>query len=350
MADDSGASSDEDEDDEGDGDGEDGGANAARGAKATNRYTRRWLDLPPLLVPPFPPALHAAVARSRPPLRLVRQMASDRRTYLGKAYQMGGRVSRVGVRVDVSSAVAAHLATTRAADDEAAADLRPGAPQLCTSTRTSSSLSLRDSVGSPADEVVSVGHLGFRVPPIADGDSWVAVKRAAILATAAASAEDWATIAKALTATGAATAVSDAVASAHAHPARELAARRLIANHAKVLHDVTNPARWTNVEGKPLTQIELRRVHPDLAPHVDRCLQETARRLLSHRLEWRPSHAGAAAAHSDVVVAAWVATARYLDGRIQGRPEQKPGRTPDMDADAAAAMRAVLQAVGGEGY
>jgi hypothetical protein len=194
-----------------------------------------------------------------------------------------------------------------------------------------------------------VGHLGFRLPPIADGRSWVAASTAAILATAAASADDWATIGEALTASGgAATAVSDAAASAHSHPARELAARRLVANHAKVLHDVANPARWTNVEGKPLTQIELRRVHPDLAPHVDRCLQETARRLLSHRREWRPSHAGAAT-HSDVAVAAWAATARYLDGRIQGRAEQKPGRAPDMDADAAAAMRAVLQAVGGEG-
>ena len=110
---------------------------------------------------------------------------------------------------------------------------------------------------------------------------------------------------------------------------------------------MTNPARWTNVEGRPLTQLALRRVHPDLAPHVDRCLQETARRLLSHRLEWRPPLAEAAA-RSEVVAAAWAATARYLDGRIQGRPEQKPGRTPDMDADAAAAMRAVLQAVGGE--
>merc|ERR1740139_1851764 len=288
MADESGAS--RDEDDEGGGNGEDD-ANAQRGAEATNRYTRRWLDLPPLLVPPFPPALHAAVARPRPPLHHVRQMATVRRTYLGKAYQMGGRVSRVGVRVDVSSAAAAHLATTSAAGDAAAAALRPGAPKLCSSTRTAGELSLRDSVGSAADEVVSVGHLGFRVPPIADGNSWVSVRRAAILATAAASADDWATIGEVLTADGAATAVSDAVAAAHSHPARELAARRLIANHAKVLHDVTNPARWTNVEGKPLTQVELRRVHPNLAPHVDRCLQEIARRLLSHRSEWRPSHA-----------------------------------------------------------
>ena len=35
------------------------------------------------------------------------------------------------------------------------------------------------------------------------------------------------------------------------------------------------------------------------------------------------------------------AVAVYLTGRIQGTPEQKPGRTPDMSADAAAAMRKV---------
>jgi hypothetical protein len=81
-------------------------------------------------------------------------MATVRRTYLTKAYQMGGRVSRVGVRVDVSSAAAAHLAPTSAADDVAAATLlRPGAPTLCSSTATAGELSLRDSVGSPADEV-----------------------------------------------------------------------------------------------------------------------------------------------------------------------------------------------------
>ena len=44
--------------------------------------------------------------------------------------------------------------------------------------------------------------------------------------------------------------------------------------------------------------------------------------------------------------AAWAATAEYLDGRIQGHPDQKPGRTPDLAEGAAAAMRAVLHEVG----
>ncbi len=38
--------------------------------------------------------------------------------------------------------------------------------------------------------------------------------------------------------------------------------------------------------------------------------------------------------------------ARYLDFRIQGEPSQKPGRTPDMSAAAAAAAKAVLVEVG----
>ena len=43
------------------------------------------------------------------------------------------------------------------------------------------------------------------------------------------------------------------------------------------------------------------------------------------------------------------ATARYLEGRLHGQAAQKPGRTPDMDAPAAAAMRAVLLEVGRAG-
>ena len=34
--------------------------------------------------------------------------------------------------------------------------------------------------------------------------------------------------------------------------------------------------------------------------------------------------------------------ATYLEGRIQDKPEMKPGRTPDMSAEAGAAMKAVL--------
>ena len=78
------------------------------------------------------------------------------------------------------------------------------------------------------------------------------MKKAAILATAAASADAWATIGDALTANGTATtALSDAVAAAHSHSARELAARRLIANHVQVRHDVTNPNPSPNPSANP---------------------------------------------------------------------------------------------------
>ena len=77
------------------------------------------------------------------------------------------------------------------------------------------------------------------------------MKKAAILATAAASADAWATIGDALTANGTATtALSDAVAAAHSHSARELAASRLIANHAQVRQDVTK-FNLTNPSPKP---------------------------------------------------------------------------------------------------
>ena len=39
---------------------------------------------------------------------------------------------------------------------------------------------------------------------------------------------------------------------------------------------------------------------------------------------------------------AWAMTASYLEGRIQDKPEQKPGRQPDMSEAAAAAMMAVM--------
>ena len=44
---------------------------------------------------------------------------------------------------------------------------------------------------------------------------------------------------------------------------------------------------------------------------------------------------GVRAAHSERVRAQ---AARYLEGRIQSRGEQRPGRRPDMGAAAAAAM------------
>ena len=72
---------------------------------------------------------------------------------------------------------------------------------------------------------------------------------------------------------------------------------------------------------------------------ADQALREVARRLLEERLD--PS--------TPAMASAWAGMATYLDGRIQGSPDQKPGRTPDMSAAAWAAMTAVLREVGGLG-
>ena len=59
-------------------------------------------------------------------------------------------------------------------------------------------------------------------------------------------------------------------------------ARKLLSNHVPLLRDVTNPARWTNVEGKPLTQPEIPRVHlasDVVATYVDEALGYTVAAL-----------------------------------------------------------------------
>ena len=80
------------------------------------------------------------------------------------------------------------------------------------------------------------------------------------------------------------------------------------------------------------------------ACYADQALREVVRRLLGQRPgteqpEERLDPATPAQA------AAWAQTAKYLEGRIQDKPEQKPGRQPDMGAAAGAAMKAVLAEV-----
>ena len=137
---------------------------------------------------------------------------------------------------------------------------------------------------------------------------------------------------------------AEGAAGTHAHAARQEAASKLIANHARVLQDLTNPSATTNIDDKPLTQLELTRVVPELCDHADECMREVVRRLLGER----------AAVHQLEVCldvrnvkqcAAWIGTATYLDGRIQASPSEKPGRAPDLAPAAAAAMRAVLNEI-----
>ena len=161
--------------------------------------------------------------------------------------------------------------------------------------------------------------------------------------------------------------------------AREVAARKLIRNHAYVLRDLTNPSRVTNINGVGLSQWNLERVAPEHALHAELALLEIARRLLGLPPRPRPSSVSSVSspsprpnlglpprprprarpprrAHAStdeaedtedtVRRAVWAATARYLAGRIQASPEEMPGRTPDMSPAAASAMRAVLSELG----
>jgi len=132
----------------------------------------------------------------------------------------------------------------------------------------------------------------------------------------------------------------EGAAAAHAREAREEAAYKLIGNHFKLLIDVCNTSKSVNADGIEygLTQNELVRVAPSLASHVDEGLREVARRLLGYTPQGLNPEVAA--------IEARAACARYLDFRIQGTDEQKPGRKPDMSAAAAAAMKAVLVEVG----
>ena len=114
---------------------------------------------------------------------------------------------------------------------------------------------------------------------------------------------------------------------------RKEAGLKLRGNHARVLKDICNPSAELNIDGKPLTQLELTRVAPEHEPLADMALRELESRLLGEG----SSQPTAAAAK------VWATMAAYLIGRIHGTLDQKPGRTPDMSAPAAEATREVLE-------
>mmetsp|Transcript_132356 Transcript_132356/g.247419 ORF Transcript_132356/g.247419 Transcript_132356/m.247419 type:complete len:613 (-) Transcript_132356:258-2096(-) len=142
--------------------------------------------------------------------------------------------------------------------------------------------------------------------------------------------------------TGAETA--EGVANSHSQYAREEIARKLIINHRAVINDLTNTSKTKNIEDKPLTQTHLVRVDAGSRPFVDQMLREVARRLLGHR-PGLASYVETPEKSNATQCAAWRGTAIYLSGRIQSKPEQKPGRKPDMSEAAAAAFLAVLEEV-----
>ena len=132
---------------------------------------------------------------------------------------------------------------------------------------------------------------------------------------------------------------ADGAAAQHSHDAREEAARKLITNHEAVVRDVTNP--------NPKSQRQLQRVTEAAAPYVDQMLREVARRLLGRRPALQELEETLDPSVLPAQVEAWAVTARYLRARTQATPDHQPGRKPDMGEGAAAALRAVLEEVGG---
>lgn len=90
----------------------------------------------------------------------------------------------------------------------------------------------------------------------------------------------WSALQQALSGGGGGGGMVQGAAAGHAQGAREEAARKLVANHSRVLADLCNRSQHNNIDGSALTQLELMRVQPGCAEHVDQALRETARRLL----------------------------------------------------------------------
>ena len=148
---------------------ESGGSKGRKGEPAFSAvaYVREWGDLAykalgkPSPLPPWPPPLHAALRRPRPSIGAVSAVAVARRPFLKRAYQTGGRVSRVGLRVALAGmgptpeelACDAHLPTVTPVPGQPAAP--PASPLFC-----------------------AVGHMRPRVPPIGGERSpWAALNQ-----------------------------------------------------------------------------------------------------------------------------------------------------------------------------
>jgi len=109
------------------------------------------------------------------------------------------------------------------------------------------------------------------------------------------------------------------------------AASKLMSNREKVVQDITNPGP-SGVNGGKLTQLDLKRVDQKQQTSVDAMVKEVCSRLLGNK----------SSAPSTEQKQVWAEAAQFLNGRIQESAGACPGRTPDMSAAAAKAMRTVL--------
>jgi len=109
------------------------------------------------------------------------------------------------------------------------------------------------------------------------------------------------------------------------------AAYTLMSNRHRVVLDITN-AGTSNIDGKELTQTELKRVDTRNEASVNVMIKEVSCRLLGK----------APMLPSPQEVPVWAEAAAYLSGRIQATAAEMPGREPDMSSDAATVLRAAL--------
>merc|ERR1711904_40467 len=114
--------------------------------------------------------------------------------------------------------------------------------------------------------------------------------------------------------------------------ARMEAAHRLASNYERVVQDITNPGP-ENIDGKPLTQLSLKRVDPKHKVCVEEMVKAVCSRLLGQEVS------GPSSPEEALV---WVQAGTFLSGRIQKSPNEMPGRAPDMSFLAAISMQKVL--------
>merc|ERR1719473_36832 len=115
--------------------------------------------------------------------------------------------------------------------------------------------------------------------------------------------------------------------------ARQEASKTLNNNRQKVVDDICNPGP-NNIHGKRLTQPQLERVDGNHRQTVDMMVSEVANQLQGIATNKKPS--------TPAEMQVWAAAACYLSQRVQGTPEQMPGRAPDMSADAAKSLCSAL--------
>jgi len=110
------------------------------------------------------------------------------------------------------------------------------------------------------------------------------------------------------------------------------AAQMLMFNAERVVQDITNPGP-KNIDGKTLTQTDLKRVDVKHRVSVDQMIGEVCCRLVG-KAGSKPSTAEEGKV--------WAEAAGYLTERVQGTREEMEGRNPDMSSGAATALKKVL--------